>query len=152
MGLFSRRKSKTEDQKPPGLLRGTITVGERTWHVTEERRQGPRPQVFVLRADDNEQSQMHVRPLPGEPLRDLDDVGRHAEVPELRWLHANGSLWEARMVVTEDTSVQRIKFVSWTSGVYEGEFPPSERLGLMSDQDLLHLLEKLRNHHAPEAS
>lgn len=150
MPFFSRRKRKTPKPERPTLLRGTITVGERVWHVTEERRQGPRPQVFVLRADDNEQSQMHVRPLPGQPLQTIEDVGRHAEVPELRWFHAAGGLWEARMVVTEDRSAERIKFVSWTLGVFEGDFPSTTRLGLMTDQELLDLLDHLRNHQEPE--
>lgn len=149
MRFFSRRRPK-KTPETPALLRGTVTVGARVWHVTEERRQGPRPQVFVLRAEDNEKSQMHVRPLPGHPLRSIEDVGRHAETPDLRWLHADGGLWEARMVVTDDPSAPRIKFVSWSQGVYEGAFPPAERLGLLTDGALLALLQTLRTNHTPE--
>ena len=150
MGLFFNRKKKTPPS-PPALLRGTITVGNRTWHVSEERRQGPRPQVFVLRAADNEQSQMHIRPLPGQPLATIEDVEQHAEDPEHRWFHTTEGLWEARLVVSEDAAEHRVKFVSWTHGVHEGEFPAESRLGVMTDEDLVRLLEHLRNHHGSES-
>jgi len=148
MGFFFRKKNKADT--PPALLRGTVTVGNRVWHVTEERRQGPRPQVFVLRADDNVQVQMQVRPLPGHPLGSIEDVQQHAEDPELRWFHDEGGLWEARLVVSDNSIARRIKFISWTLGVFEGDLPGGTNLGLMSDEQLLDTLKRLRNHHGPE--
>lgn len=148
--LFFRRKKKNKSEQPAVEKRrppitGTISVGGRPWTVREEKRQGPRTQILILSAEDGSESEMHIRPNPGNEAHTLEDVEPLAFYPLYRWFTAgDDKRWEARILLSEDTGTELIKFISWGIGVYEGRYPFNDGLGLRSDDELRDLLVKLR--------
>ena len=130
---------------PRPMLKGVVTVGGREWTVTEEKRQGPRPQILILRANDAATSEMHVRPAPGSEANSLEDVEPLAADPTSRWLtDAQGLRWEIRLVVPDPPTCYLVKFISWQRGVFEGAYPFSTGLGLRTDEELSRLLADFR--------
>jgi hypothetical protein len=156
--VFFFRKKKDDPSRPAGrtpesgapamprpMLKGVVSVGGREWTVTEEKRQGPRPQILILRANDAPTSEMHVRPIPGSEAKSLEEVELLAADPTSRWLtDAQGLRWEIRLVVPDPPTCYLVKFISWQSGVFEGAYPFSTGLGHRTDDDLRRLLADLR--------
>ncbi len=127
------------------LLRGEVVVKERTWQVREERRQGPRPQIFILNAADVPQSEIHIRPLPGQVITTLDEVRVLCVDPDTRvFFDESGARWEARIVIgsTDAGETRLIKLLSYEAGgqVYEEPYLSNEGLGLRTDDELRELL------------
>jgi hypothetical protein len=113
--------------------------------VREERRQGPFPQLFVLSDPESPTSEMHVRVPEAEPALSLEDVEARALDPTDRWFtDAENRRWEARLVLPDPPGRRLVKFICWDVGVYEGEWPFPEGLGLRDDAELRRLLEELR--------
>lgn len=146
--LFFRKRKKTPDpQHAPRIpLAGTVTVGGRTWTVREEKRQGPRPQILILKAVDAPSSEMHVRPDPGNEARALEDVEPLAMSPTYRWFEdGKGHRWEARIVLPDPPTTTLIKLICWGVGVFEGIYPFPDGLGVRSDRELVDLLDTFRD-------
>ena len=147
---FFRRKKKNAAspsdapiKRPP--ITGTIQVAGRAWTVREEKRQGPRTQILILTAEDTSDSEMHIRPNPGNEAQALEDVEPLAFDPLYRWFSTGDTeRWEARLLVSEDTGAQLIKFICWGIGVFEGTYPFSNGLGFRSDDELRQLLDDMR--------
>ena len=155
-------KTRTPRSKPNGvdaatdnespvrpLLRGVIVVKERTWQVREERRQGPRPQIFILNAADVPQSEIHIRPLPGQVITSLDEVRVLCVDPDTRvFFDGSGKRWEARIVIasTDAGETRLIKLLSYEAGgqVFEEPYPYTDGLGLRTDDELRELLAGAR--------
>jgi len=122
-----------------------VRLGEREWLVREERRQGPFPQRFVLTDPDTPASEMHVRVPESDPVLTLEDVEARALDPTDRWFtDGEDRRWEARLVLPDPPDRRLVKFICWEVGVYEGEWPYPEGLGLRADAELRRLLEELR--------
>jgi hypothetical protein len=134
-------------QRP--LLRGEIDACGRHWAVREERRQGPRPQMFILNAIDAPENEMHIRPLPGEQVSTLDEVVPLSVEPATRiFFDEDGRRWEARIVIAygESGEKQLIKLLTYEVGgeVYEGPYPFPDGLGVRTEGELRQLLVGLR--------
>jgi len=140
------RKRKAPDQAPRVPLSGTVTVGGRGWTVREEKRQGPRPQILILNAVDDPASEMHIRPDPGNEARALEDIEPLALTPTYRWFEdLKGNRWEARIVLPDPPTSTLIKLICWGVGVFEGTYPFGNGLGLRTDDELVTLLNDLRD-------
>ncbi len=131
------------------LLRGEIVVKERTWQVREERRQGPRPQIFILNAADEPQSEIHIRPLPRQVISTLDEVAVLCVDPDTRvFFDEGGKRWEARIVIgsTDAGETRLIKLLSYEAGgqVFEEPYHYSDGLGLRTDDELRELVAGTR--------
>ncbi len=131
------------------LLRGEIVVQERTWQVREERRQGPRPQIFILTAADVPQSEIYIRPLPGQVISTLDEVRVLCVDPDTRvFFDVSGKRWEARIVIasTDAGETRLIKLLSYEAGgqVFEQPYPYTDGLGLRTDNELRELVAGAR--------
>lgn len=136
---------RREPPKPRPLLAGSVRLGDREWRVREERRQGPFPQLFVLEDPAAPASEMHVRVPETDPVLSLEDLEARAPDPSDRWFaDAEGRRWEARLVLPDPPDRRLVKFICWEVGVYEGDWPFPEGLGLRSDDDLRRRLEELR--------
>ena len=136
-----------DDTAPPvrPLLRGKIVVKQRTWRVREERRQGPRSQIFILNDADVPQSEIHVRPLPGQVISTLDEVRVLCVDPDSRvFFDESGRRWEARIVIgsTDAGETRLIKLLSYEAGgqVFEEPYPYTDGIGLRTDDELRELL------------
>ena len=139
----------TADVPVRALLRGEIVVKERTWQVREERRQGPRPQIFILTAADVPQSEIYIRPLPGQVISTLDEVRVLCVDPDTRvFLDESGKRWEARIVIasTDAGETRLIKLLSYEAGgqVFEQPYPYTDGLGLRTDNELRELVAGAR--------
>jgi hypothetical protein len=139
---------ETKPAKRP-LLRGEIDACGRTWQVREERRQGPRPQIFILTDADVPQNEMHVRPLPGQEASSLDDVRLKSADPDTRvFFDEAGGRWEARIVVasTEAGDQRLVKLLTYQGGgqVFEEPYPFVDGLGLRTEDQLRELLAGAR--------
>ncbi len=126
------------------MLSGTVELDGCTWEVLEERRAGPQSQLFALRKEDAPSSRMHVRPLPGQTVTTLEEVGALAADPAIRWFSDSGGIeWEARLVVhsaPNTRDVQLVKLISQKLQVHERPYPFAEGLGRRSDEELRNLL------------
>ena len=154
--LGSAARPKRDESANPGatqakrpLLRGEIDMCGRTWQVREERRQGPRPQIFILTDADAPQNEMHVRPLPGQEASSLDDVRLKSADPDTRvFFDEAGARWEARMVgtSTEAGDQRLIKLLTYQGGgqVFEEPYPFVDGLGLRNEDQLRELLAGAR--------
>jgi hypothetical protein len=148
LSFFRRRKKRTDSEaveegpRPP--IAGQITLVSRTWNVTEQKRAGPRPQLLVLKAADEPAAEIHVRPDPDMEAKTLEDVEPLARNPTYRWFQHAGGRWEVRIVQSDTPPGQRIKFVSWTAGVYEGDYAFRDGLGVRTDEELRALLAALQ--------
>ena len=139
----------TADVPVRALLRGEIVVKERTWQVREERRQGPRPQIFILTAADVPQSEIYIRPLPGQVISTLDEVRVLCVDPDTRvFFDVSGKRWEARIVIasTDAGETRLIKLLSYEAGgqVFEEPYPYADGLGLRTDDELRELVAGTR--------
>jgi hypothetical protein len=137
----------TQVKRP--LLRGEIDVCGRTWQVREERRQGPRTQIFILTATDAPQNEMHIRPLPGQDVSTLDEVHIMSAEPDTRvFFDEGGARWEARIVVasTEAGDQRLVKLLTYQGGgqVFEEPYPFVDGLGLRTEDQLRELLAGAR--------
>ncbi len=129
------------------MLSGVIRAGGREWQVREEKRQGPRSQIFILEAVDAPGCEMHVRPAPGSEATRLEEVELLALDAEWRWfIHRDGERWGARLVLgsSPGADAQLIKFISGDGEVAEGEYPYHEGLGARTEDELSNLLEVTR--------
>lgn len=125
---------------PRRMLSGTVEVAGRTWQLREEKRMGPRPQIFILSDAEVPENEMHVRPLPGHEVASVDDVTRLSTDPETRtFADQQGILWEARIILGSDEtgSRQLIKVLSYQARkVYEEPYPFGDGLGLRTEDEL----------------
>ncbi len=117
--------------------------------MREERRQGPRPQIFILNAADVPQSEIHIRPLPGQVVSTLDEVTLLCVDPDTRvFFDESGKRWEARIVIgsTDVDETRLIKLLSYEAGgqVFEEPYPYTDGLGLRTDDELRALLVEAR--------
>jgi len=141
------RPKATQAKRP--LLRGEIEVCGRTWQVREEKRQGPRPQIFILTDGDAPQNEMHIRPLPGQEASSLDEVSIMSAEPDTRvFFDEGGARWEARIVVASTDAGDRrlVKLLTYEAGgqVYEEPYPFADGLGLRTEDQLRELLAGAR--------
>ena len=122
------------------MLSGTVEVAGRTWQLREEKRMGPRPQIFILSDAEVPENEMHVRPLPGLEVASVDDVTRLSTDPETRtFADQQGIPWEARIILGSDEtgSRQLIKVLSYQARkVYEEPYPFGDGLGLRTEDEL----------------
>lgn len=135
-------------QRP--LLRGEIEACGRRWSVREERRQGPRPQIFILNAGDAPENEMHIRPLPGAQVTTLDELVPLSAEPATRvFFDEDGKRWEARIVVAygESGETQLIKLLTYETGgeVYEEPYSFPDGLGMRTEAELRQLLAGVRS-------
>ncbi len=117
--------------------------------MREERRQGPRPQIFILKAADVPQSEIYIRPLPGQVVSTLDEVRVLCADPDTRvFLDESGKRWEARIVIasTDAGETRLIKLLSYEAGgqVFEEPYPYTDGLGLRTDDELRELVAGTR--------
>ncbi len=54
------------------MLTGVVQTGGYKWKVREEKRQGPRSQIFILTAVDSPACEMHIRPMPGTEAKTIE--------------------------------------------------------------------------------
>jgi hypothetical protein len=88
---------------------------------------------------------MHVRVPESDPVSTLEELEARALDPTDRWfVDAAGRRWASRLVLPDPPDRRLVKFISWEVGVYEGEWPFTDGLGLRSDDELRELLEELR--------
>jgi hypothetical protein len=118
------------------MLTGVVQTGGYKWKVREEKRQGPRSQIFILTAVDSPACEMHIRPMPGTEAKTIEEVQLLAGEPR----------WEVRLVIrTEPNGIEVMlaKFISGTD-VYEVEYSFRNGLGVRTDEELRELLGKVR--------
>jgi hypothetical protein len=129
------------------MLSGVVQTGGYKWQVREEKRQGPRGQIFILTAVDAPVCEMHIRPMPGTEAKTIEEVQLLAGDPAYRWFaDADERRWEVRLVIrTEPNGIEVMlaKFISGTD-VYEGEYSFRNGLGMRTDEELRELLCKVR--------
>jgi len=129
------------------MLSGTVEIDGRTWVVKEERRAGPQAQLFALTSEEAPQSRMHVRPLPDQPVKTLEEVGALAADAGIRWFaDPDGAPWETRIVVHSEPNaadLMLVKFISEQFQVCEGPYPFRDGLGRRTDDELRALLRGL---------
>ena len=129
------------------MLNGTVDIDGHTWVVKEERRAGPQAQLFALTREEAPQSRMHVRPLPDQPVKTLEEVGALAADASIRWFaDLEGVQWETRLVIHSEpgaADVMLIKFISERFAVCEGAYPFGDGLGRRTDDELRELLRGL---------
>jgi hypothetical protein len=130
------------------MLTGVVQTGGHEWQVREEKRQGPRSQIFLLTAVDAPQCEMHIRPMPGREAMSIEEVQRLAADPSSRWfLDGLGERWQARLVIHTEAGgpeVSLAKFISARGEVYEGAYPFPDGLGVRTDAELRELLTVVR--------
>ena len=129
------------------MLNGTVEIDGLTWVVQEERRAGPQAQLFALTREEKPQSRMHVRPLPNQSVKTLEEVGALAADASIRWFaDAEGVQWETRLVIHSEPNtadVMLVKFISERFNVCEGAYPYRDGLGRRTDGELRELLQGL---------
>ena len=129
------------------MLSGTLEIDGRTWMVKEEKRAGPQAQLFALTMEEAPQSRMHVRPLPDQSVKTLEDVGALAADASIRWFaDSEGVQWETRIVVHSEPNaadVMLVKLISERFQVREVPYPFSDGLGRRTDDELRDLLRGL---------
>lgn len=79
----------------------------------------------------------------------LEDVEPLARNPTYRWFRQDAMRWEVRIVSSDRPPGRRIKFVSWTAGVFEGDYDFPDGLGLRTDEELGRLLGELKRRETP---
>ena len=125
---------------PRPMLNGVVDVAGRTWQLREEKRMGPRPQIFILSDAETPVNEMHVRPLPGHEVSSVDEVTLLGTDPETRtFADKEGIPWEARIILGSDEtgSKQLIKVLSYQARkVYEEPYPFGDGLGLRTEDEL----------------
>lgn len=130
------------------MVTGIVQTGGHKWQVREEKRQGPRRQIFILKAVDAPQCEMHIRPLPGSEAMSIEEVQRLAVDPSTRWfLDGLGERWQTRMVIHAEAGGHEVllaKFISTRGEVYEGTYPYPDGLGVRTDAELRELLTAVK--------
>ncbi len=130
------------------MLTGVVQTGGYKWQVREEKRQGPRSQIFILTAVGSPACEMHIRPMPGTEAKTIEEVQLLAGEPAYRWFgDAEERRWEVRLVIrTEPNGIEVMlaKFISGTD-VYEVEYSCRNGLGVRTDEELRELLDKVRS-------
>jgi hypothetical protein len=130
------------------MLTGVVQTGGYKWQVREEKRQGPRSQIFILTAVDAPACEMHIRPMPGTEAKTIEEVQLLAGEPAYRWfVDAEERRWEVRLVIrTEPNGIEVMlaKFISGTD-VHEGEYSFRNGLGVRTDEELRELLKEVRS-------
>lgn len=131
------------------MLKGEVDVGGRVWTVREEKRQGPRPQIFVLTTADTPVAEMHIRPMPDHEVTTLEEVQLLGADPDSRmFADTQGLRWEARIVLSsgELGDCRVIKLMSFqANAAYEEPYPFSDGLGLRTEEELQALLAAVRS-------
>ncbi len=128
-------------------MTGVVEIGGHRWLAREERRHGPRSQIFILTAEQTPGCEMHVRPLPGTEVQSLEEVQAGAADPAIRWfMDDDGVRWEARLVVrTNERGLDEhlVKFISEQQDVHEGAYEHGDGLGVRTDEELVARLKVL---------
>ena len=127
------------------MLTGFVEIGGHRWLAREERRHGPRSQIFILTAEQTPGCEMHVRPMPDTAVQSLEEVQVSAANATVRWfVDADGVRWEARLVVhTNERGMDEhlVKFISGRREVHEGPYEHRDGLGVRTDEELVALLK-----------
>jgi hypothetical protein len=118
------------------------------WAVREEKRGGPFTQIVILEAMDEGSGVMHLRPPPGSPARNLEEVEVLAADPAYRYFgDTGGERWQARIVESVEEGDRRrrlVKFIAKSGEVREGPYPGPGGLGHWTEDQLRELLDRTR--------
>jgi hypothetical protein len=133
---------------PRPMLNGVIDMAGRTWQLREEKRMGPRPQIFILSDAEVPANEMHIRPLPGHEVCSVDEVTRLSTDPETRtFADEEGIRWEARIILGSDEtgSKQLIKVLSYQARkVYEEPYVFGDGLGRRTEDELRQIVAEAK--------
>ncbi|MCZ6917907.1 MAG: hypothetical protein O7I93_14110 [Gemmatimonadetes bacterium] len=136
------------------MLTGIVELAGRPWQLREEKRTGPRPQIFILSDAGVPENEMHVRPLPGHEIFSIDEVRRSSVDPETRtFADEEGILWEARIILGSDEngSKQLIKVLSYQARkVFEEPYPFGDGLGLRTEDELRQIVVNAKTKECKE--
>ena len=147
-GKTGEGTSQATEAAPRRMLAGVVEMAGRTWQLREEKRMGPRPQIFILSDAETPVNEMHVRPLPGHEVSSIDEVTLLSTDPETRtFADEEGILWEARIILGSDEtgSKQLIKVLSYQARkVYEEPYAFGDGLGRRTESELRHIVAEAK--------